>query len=136
MTQPLVRAALALMILGAFTAAFQQSARDRSDVAAVTRCETGMPRGEAALDECLVLAPDNIEVMLALAELREAAGAWDLAEDMYRRALDVDPRDAELHLRLGRVLARKGDAAGARAEGQQVLAVRPNSTAAVTLIHP
>lgn len=136
MKPPLVRAALALTLLAAFAAAFQQSSRDRSDVAAVTRCEIDMPDDEAALAECLVLAPDNIEVMLELAQLYEAAGQWDRAEAMYRRASEVDPRDAELHLRLGRAMARRGDAAGALEEGQLVLALRPNSAAALALINP
>jgi tetratricopeptide (TPR) repeat protein len=87
----------------------------------------------AALERCLVLRPDDIELMLDAGSRYERAGALDRAEELYRRALRVDPKDGEVHLRLGAVLLARGDRQGAGAEARAALKVQPGSAAAEDL---
>jgi tetratricopeptide (TPR) repeat protein len=52
----------------------------------------------------------------------------------YRRALEIDPRLADAHLNLGRLLHERGEPAAAEAHYRQALAVRPDdATAAFNL---
>jgi Flp pilus assembly protein TadD len=88
----------------------------------------------ATLEQCLELEPDDVELMLELGRVREEAQQWERAEALYRRALDVDPDDGDAHLRLGEVLLRRGDAAGAAREGTAALKTQPGSRAAQDLI--
>ena len=72
--------------------------------------------------------------MTDLGDTYRHAGNASGAETMYRRALGIDARDGDTHLRLGELLLARGDAASARAEGQAALNVQPGSLAAERLI--
>ena len=63
----------------------------------------------------------------------EASGQLARAEEAYRRALALDPDFADLRLRLGTLLLRRGDAAEAEAEATQALRVQPNRQALLDL---
>ena len=133
MTQSVIRLLGVIALLVTFAAVLHRSSADRSNLAAA-RCEIDIPRQIAALDECLSLAPDNIEIMLDLGRALEAVGEWTRAEELYRRASEVDPRDAEVHLRLAHLLSRRGETALARQAGERVLAIRPNSAQALAIV--
>ena len=78
-----------------------------------------------ALERCLELRPDDVELMADLGAAYEQAGQWDRAESVYRRALAIDAEDGDIRVRLGNILLRRGDAAGARREAVAALAVQP-----------
>ncbi len=61
---------------------------------------------------------------------QESQGRDREAAESYRRALALDPRVADLHVNLGAVLARLGDANAAAASYRKALRVRPNFAAA------
>jgi tetratricopeptide (TPR) repeat protein len=100
------------------------------------------PESGAALDRALALEPDNPRVLLIEGigfyhRPVEYGGDPKQAEALFRRAADrLDAtRDApwpnwgrfDAHVWLGQALARRGDAAGARAEYDKALAVSPGS---------
>ena len=60
-------------------------------------------------------------------------GRADLAEQAYRRALAVDPRDGDVHARLGDLLLQRGDRSGAHAEAESALRWHPGSARALRL---
>lgn len=69
---------------------------------------------EAALEKALLINSKNLEAYNQLALLKRKAGAFDEAEALYRRALDVWPFHARTHLNLGVLLdlyRGKGDEA-------------------------
>jgi Flp pilus assembly protein TadD len=126
----LVVAAGLLVVLGA---GLRRSSGDPRDASTVTPCEAGGVEGEAALERCLTLQPDDIEAMVDLGAAYQKSGQSDRAARLYRRALAVDPLDADVHLRLGRLLQRQGDRGGAREQGRVALTLRPGSVEAAGL---
>jgi tetratricopeptide (TPR) repeat protein len=97
------------------------------------------PRGSAlelraSYERCLTLAPDEVELMADLGGQFEAAGDRVRAEELYRRALTIDPGFAGVRLRLGEILLRRGDLEGARREATTALKSRPNSRAVLDLL--
>lgn len=98
-------------------------------------CDAGTNAADTArLERCLDLRPDDVELMMDLGRAYERAAQWDRAEAIYRRALDADPDDGDAHVRLGDMLLRHGDAAGAGREGAAALKLQPGGSAATDLI--
>jgi len=94
------------------------------------------PEGPAAipaLERCLALVPNDTEILADLAAQYEAAGRLDDAERACRQGLDIDPQYADLRLRLGRLLLRRGARDEARQQADAALLVQPNRTALVEL---
>ena len=60
-------------------------------------------------------------------------GRADLAEAAYRKALAVDPRDGDVHARLGDLLLQRGDRTGAHAEAESALRWHPGNARALRL---
>jgi tetratricopeptide (TPR) repeat protein len=87
------------------------------------------------LERCLAVQPDDVETMKDLGLMYESATKWDRAEAVYRRALAIDPEDGDTRVRLGGLLLRRGDLAGARREAEAALKVQPGSVAALQLFH-
>ena len=54
------------------------------------------------------------------------AKSWDAAIDDYRKALELEPTDAETHYNLALTLKYKGDARQAAEEFEQALRLKPN----------
>lgn len=88
-------------------------------------CEAVEAYDESTLVNCLALQPRSVELLVALGSRYEDAERWPEAEDMYRRAVSVDGRDADVQLRLSRLLLRRGDTEGARVARQRLEALRP-----------
>jgi Tfp pilus assembly protein PilF len=65
--------------------------------------------------------------------LYEESGDAARAEEMYRRALAIDPASADVHTRLGRLLLRQGNTAAARAEAERAKALTLNASGASLL---
>lgn len=61
-------------------------------------------------------------------------GAPEQAKEAYRRAVELDPEQADAHVNLGRLLHESGDALGAEAHYRRALELRPDdATAAFNL---
>ena len=88
----------------------------------------------ASYERCLTLASDDVELMADLGGQFEASGDPARAEELYRRALTIDPGYAGVRLRLGEMLLRRGDIDGARHEAATALKIRPNSRAVLDLM--
>lgn len=106
---------------------------NRTD-ASTFECELTPPREADGLERCLALNPGDIELMLDLGSVYEAQGRADRAEAIYRLAVSVDPKDADLHVRLGVVLLHRGDQAEAAREGHTALQLQPRSSRALALL--
>jgi tetratricopeptide (TPR) repeat protein len=130
------RLSVALALIAAFVAAIHRSSPGRVAAAAAAPCELGPAPTMGDLEACLQARPDDVAAMLDLAAAYEFSGHAGRAEAVYRRAADVDPLDADAHLRLGRLLRQRGDRAAARAAGERALAIRPNSAEALALVRP
>lgn len=77
--------------------------------------------------------PADVAVLTDLGDAHLKDGRVDLAEQAYRRALAVDPRDGDVHVRLGELLLERGDRVGASAEAESALRWHPASTRASKL---
>ncbi len=126
---------IALLLL--FFAAFRRA--DPGNVtgfAADTVAECEQPEGAnvALLERCLAAQPDDVELMLDLGAAYESAGRWPDAERVYSRAVRVDPRDGQSHLRLGRAHLALGDVAAARQDGEAALVTLPGDPEVLRLV--
>jgi tetratricopeptide (TPR) repeat protein len=87
-----------------------------------------------ALERCVTIRPDDLELMAELGRAYEQAAQWDRAEALYRRAVAVDPHDGDMRVRLGIALLQRGDVSGARSEGVAALHVQPGRPGPLDLI--
>jgi tetratricopeptide (TPR) repeat protein len=91
------------------------------------------PAAMATYLRCLELEPRDPVLAGDAGLLYEEAGDDAHAEEMYRRALAIDPAYAEMHTRLGRLLLRQGNTAAARAEAERAKALTLNASGASAL---
>ncbi len=70
--------------------------------------------------------PDDFGALFHYAATLRALNRLDEARDVLKRAIAVDPNNADAHAALSDVLAAQGDTAGATAELEVVLAHRPD----------
>ena len=97
-----------------------------------------LERGDAAqalvhARRALALAPDDPDVLLAMADAQQASGDWDAAEARLVRAIqgaEVAPGDQEratrLRIRLARLLTDRGQHVKALSAWREVLRATPN----------
>ena len=121
-------------LLFVFLSTFRRTRTEASGEQSPGGCDEAHAVTVAALEQCLALDTRNVEVLTAIGDVHAQTGAPDRAEDMYRRALAIDPRDGEVHLRLGELLLARGDARGARSEAQDALTSEPGNPVAERLI--
>jgi Flp pilus assembly protein TadD len=88
----------------------------------------------ARLEACAALDPTDVELVTDVGRAYENAGDTAKAEDTYRRALLLDPDDGDVHLRLGELLAGRGDRTGARHEAMAALISQPRNDRAERLL--
>lgn len=122
----------ALLLL--FVGTFRTSGTDAASDAGTSICESPGRLDAPALEQCLALDPDNVELMTDLGDAYRRGHDDRQAETWYRRALTIDAHDGDVHLRLGELLLTRGDGTAAGVEGAAALAVQPNSLAAQRLI--
>ena len=123
-------AALLLIFLGTFRRTIGSSA----DAQAPVQCVETAGLDLAGLERCLALDSRDVDVLAAIGDVRAAAGAAVRAEEMYRRALSIDPHDGHVRLRLGELLLARGDYEAARIEAQAALKSLPGNPVAERLI--
>lgn len=70
-------------------------------------CEHVSRTDAAAMERCLAVRADDVELMIDLAASYQKIGDRDRAESLYRRALTVDPDDGEVRRRLEALPARR-----------------------------
>jgi tetratricopeptide (TPR) repeat protein len=87
-----------------------------------------------ALERCRSIVPNDTEVMADLAGEYEGAGRAELAEKLYQEALAIDPGYANVRLRLGRLMLRRGAAEEARQQAVAALAIQPHREALLELL--
>jgi tetratricopeptide (TPR) repeat protein len=123
-------AALLVCFLAFFRTTESESAPDPLSL----QCAGPYASDIATLEQCLALDPQNVELMTDLGDQYAAQHALDRAEEWYRRALAVDARDGDVHLRLGELLLSRGDLAAALEQAETALALQPGSLTAADLI--
>ncbi len=75
--------------------------------------------------------PNDLEALIALANANYDIQRWELARDLYRRALAIDPKNPFVRTDLASSLRRMGDVEGAIAELEAVLKNDPKHGAAL-----
>jgi len=128
-----------LLAIAVLLLAFGVSARggfrpSRNSDSFATSCELNPPRDVDALERCLALQPRDIEIMLDLGSIYEGQAKSDRAEAVYRQALAVDPKDGDVHVRLGQLLLQRGNRAAAADEAKTALGYQPRSPRALELL--
>jgi tetratricopeptide (TPR) repeat protein len=113
------------------------ASRGMTDQECVTLADTPIhpePDVMPRLERCARLYPDDAELAGDLAFAYEAAGDPVRAEAAYKRALSIDPGYADLRLRLGYLLLRRGAALEAAREAEAALHIQPNRRVLVQLL--
>lgn len=128
---------LVLALFGAVLPAALPGASGANDEQCVTLADAPSHRPLDTLpllERCSRLYADDAELAGDLAAAYEAAGDAARAEATYRRALTIDPGYAELRLRLGHLLLKKGMALDAAHQAELALRIQPNRRALVDLL--
>jgi tetratricopeptide (TPR) repeat protein len=84
-----------------------------------------MEEAERTLERALTLSPTSAIILRELALTETARGALDTAEEHARRAVEIDPNDAESHAALGAVLEALERPRDAAAEYSRAVAIDP-----------
>jgi len=96
---PLSRLIATLAIVGVVILASRSAPSDAASGESV-RCELDPPRDVAGLEACITLLPHDAELLVELGAAYAAAGRGVDARSAYRRAVELDPRDADAQRRL------------------------------------
>jgi len=95
----------------ALLAAFGVTVRGLPEAARPTEpaidCDHIKPGDVPMLNRCLALHPDDVEAMTELGKAYEGLQLWDKSEAAYRRALEIDPTDADVRGRLRSLQQRR-----------------------------
>jgi tetratricopeptide (TPR) repeat protein len=70
-----------------------------------------LPEAADRLEEALQQDPKNYELLFTVASLQEAAQAWETAETLARKAIQLSPRHFEAWMMLGRLIMDDPDRA-------------------------
>lgn len=96
---PLFRLVATLAIVAVVGLASRSAPSDAASAESV-RCEIDPPRDVAGLEVCASLFPRDVELLVELGTAYDAAGRAADARSAYRRAIELDPRDADAQRRL------------------------------------
>jgi tetratricopeptide (TPR) repeat protein len=85
-----------------------------------------------ASQELASRAPDSPQAEKLEAEAFESQGNWDRATEQYNKILQQNPKEPEIHFRLGRILLSRipPDPAGAKKEFEAELKLNPGNASA------
>ena len=127
-------------VLAGFAMALPLSSRSAASGVSTRECSTlgnASPASPAAplslLERCSSVFPADVELLADLGGRYEATDPAR-SEAAYRRALAIDPGYADLRLRLGGLLMRRGAKLEARREAEAALRVQPNRRALLDLL--
>ena len=95
-------ATLAIVAVVAFASRSVPS--DAAASAESVRCEIEPPVDVGGLEACVSRFPRDVELLVDLGAAYEAAGRGEDARSAYRRAIEIDPRDADVQRRLAGLL--------------------------------
>jgi Flp pilus assembly protein TadD len=127
-----------LLLLAVFIGTFRRAPGNADTASTPANCEDVLARADFSatdrFERCLALDDMNPAPLVDLGRAAQSAGRPADAERLYRRALDLDPSDSDVHVRLGELLLERGDAPAARAEAEAALRWRPNGAAAMRLL--
>ena len=127
-----------LLLLAVFIGTFRRADVDADPRAPEAGCDEWPAQRSAGdisrLERCLALEPSSAALMIDAGRAYQSSGRVEDAERLYGRALTIDPSNSDLHVQLGDLMLRRGDAAGARREAEAALRWRPNSLAATRLV--
>ena len=106
------------------TASHPFAALFRSALADIEQDKLG--EAEAALETILAGAPLDAEALQLLGQVRRRQGRQEQAEELYRRALAIDPGLAHVHHNLGNLLRVRGRNADALPHFEEAIRLKPN----------
>ena len=101
---PVVRLLATLAVVGVVAFASRSAPSDAAASAESVRCEIDPPNDIAGLESCVLRFPRDVELLVELGAGYEAAGRRADARSAYRRAAEIDPRDADVQHRLAALL--------------------------------
>jgi tetratricopeptide (TPR) repeat protein len=87
------------------------------------------------LDRCSTLLSTDAELQARLGAAYESVGNLALAESAYRQALAIDTAYADVGLRLGRLMVKRGASDEAQEQARAALLIQPNRRALLDLLH-
>ena len=128
-------------VLAVFAMALPLSSRSAVSGVSSTECSTlqdnASPTSPAVplslLERCSTVFPADVELLADLGARYEATDPAR-SEAAYRRALAIDPGYADVRLRLGWLLVRRGAKLEARGQAEAALRVQPNRRALLDLL--
>ncbi len=92
---------------------------------------------EAAVSEfekAISLRPNRSLPLWSLANVYESQEKWEKAQELYERAVKVEPDDAVAHMNFGRMLLKRCEVARAASHLRRALSIDPEYHAAQTLL--
>lgn len=102
--------------------------------AAPLDCHRVAGRDLLTLERCHRLRPDDVELMADLGQVYEQTAQWDRAERVYRSAIEIDPDDGDIRLRLANLLLRRHETEEARRQALAVQRLQPGRQGAIDVI--
>jgi tetratricopeptide (TPR) repeat protein len=84
-----------------------------------------IPAAIAEFEQAIKLMPNQALPLWSLANVFENQERWKEAEELYGRAVALDPEDPVAHMNFGRMLKKKGDHANAEAHLKVALSIDP-----------
>jgi cytochrome c-type biogenesis protein CcmH/NrfG len=96
---PLLRLVATTALVGLVAVASRSAPSGAAASPESVRCELDPPRDIAGLEACVARSPRDLELFVELGAAYEAAGRADDARSAYRRAIEIDPRDADAQRR-------------------------------------
>jgi tetratricopeptide (TPR) repeat protein len=85
----------------------EEFASDDSDISPVTRRENSSDHGPISNTDMMQMGEVNPNILSMMGEKNEKAGNFDAAISFYRKALDIDADNADLHIRYATALEKK-----------------------------
>jgi len=112
------------------------AARGRIAYASLYTADKKFPEAFAVYEEVLRVAPDDYNTLYQVGKLADTTGQeLDRGLAALRRCLTITPTDSRgyvpAHWRIGNILLRKGDKAGARTAYEAALKLNPEFTEAI-----
>jgi len=119
-----------VLAAGTLTASAQNPASDLLTQAMALAARGELGQAEILLEQARSAAPHNIEVLTALAKVKDRVGESQDAIAIFRQVADATPRSGEAHLNLAMALADSKDLTGALDEATEAVELSPKLASA------